>query len=1012
VLVRKTVTVLFSDVVTSSAYGERFDPESWRRVMSRYFEEMKAVIERHGGTVEKFIGDAVMAVFGVPVIHEDDALRAVRAAAEMRDRLTELNDELEETWGVRLEMRIGVNTGEVVAGDPATGSTFVTGDAVNLGKRLEQAARPGEILIGKATYPLVKDAVSAGPLESFTVKGKSDPVAPLRLHEVEADAPGLARRLDAPLVGRVSELAVLESAFERVEQEGSCRLVTVLGPAGIGKSRLATELVARVGDRARALHGRCLPYGERITFFPVVQLLREAGGVAGLAEVLDGVQDGDVVAERVGAVLGVAPASGGSEETFWAIRRFLEELARNRPLLVTLEDIHWAEPTLLDLVEYLAGWTRGAPILLVCLARRDLLELQPSWLAPRENASLLVLEPLSDADAGTLVNGLGLDAAIGERAVEQITAAAEGNPLFLEQLAALAAEEGGVDGDVHVPPSIQALLAERLDRLDTGERAVVERAAVIGKEFVRGAVVDLCPPELRPTVGRELMSLVRKELIRPDTGITTTDDGFRFRHVLIRDAAYDGLPKEVRAELHERFSRWLEGNADERLPEVEELVAYHLERAFRCRAELGRHDPATHALAQGAAERLAVAGRRALARGDVPAAVNLLERATGLLDAIQSPDPQALIDLGAALREQGDPLGADAVLAQAAEAAEDEGTRLRVEIERAVVRMYVDPTVEARQVLELAAQATPVFEESRDDLGLSRAWSLVGEAHWMRCRLADTEDVLGLALGYAERVDDRRQVAWALGTMCRAAVFGPRPVPDALRRCLEIRKRARGEPTLLAVIEAMLAVLEAMRGHVDDAREHYARSRAELEELGLNVQIASLRMYAGLAELIAGNAAAAERELRPPCEALERMGERSFLSTMAALLARAVEAQGRYGEAEELTTISRDAASADDQVTQVLWRGTQAKVLARRGEAQPAEALATEAVRLSRETDFVTLRADALVDLAESLALVDRRDDAAERLDEAIALYQAKGNTASRERTAALRDELFAARSA
>ena len=1005
-LVRKTVTVLFSDVTESTVLGERLDPESLRHVMSRYFGEMEAVITHHGGTIEKFIGDEVMAVFGVPVVHEDDALRAVRAAAEMRERLETLNAELEENWGVRLKARTGVNTGEVVAGDPAAGSSFVSGDTVVLAKRLEQAAGPGEILIGKATYPLVKDAVTAGPLESFSVKGKRDPVSPLRLHEVEEGAPGLVRRLDAPLIDRTLELAALEESFDRAQATSELQLVTVLGAAGIGKSRLGAELVASVSGRARTLTGRCLPYGEGITFWPIVQILNEAGGELGITSALESAEDAELVAERLRGVLGAASSAASTEETFWAIRRFLEALARERPLLVVFEDIHWAEATFLDLVEYLAGWTRGARILVLCLARRELLDKEPAWLSPRKNALVVTLEPLTAVDAEALLANLRSKSTLTDRTIKRISVAAEGNPLFIEQLVAMAVEGGGSNGDLHIPPSIQALLAERLDRLSTDERAVIERAAVIGKEFLRGEVIELCPPELRSSVGTILMALVRKELVRPDTSVAAPDDGLRFRHVLIRDAAYEGLPKEVRAELHQQYSGVLEESFRGRLAEIEEIVGYHLEQAFRCRSELGRQDEATAALARNAGHRLAAAGRRALARADIPAAVNLLKRASDLLSGRSEEEGSVLLALGAALREQGDPLDAESVLSRAAAAAElagAEGLGMHVLIERSVLRSYLDPQVEAREVLEVAEQVMPMFEASGDELGLSRAWGLVAEAHWMRSRVAAMEEALERALAYAQRAGDRREVSWILGSMARVALIGPRPVEAGIERCLELRARARGEPSLQPVVDSMLAVLEAMRGRFSEARGRYAHSRAKLEELGLRVRFAQLGMYAGMAELVAGDAEAAERELRPGYEALEEMGEQSYLSTTAALLARAVYLQGRFDEAMRLTETSEQVASEDDRVTQVLWRGTRAKVLARREEAEKGEQLAREAVSLARRTDFVNMIADALVDHAETLMLLGRAG-AADPLAEAIAIYDAKGNVVSSRATAALLD--------
>jgi class 3 adenylate cyclase/tetratricopeptide (TPR) repeat protein len=996
-LVRKTVTILFSDVVTSTELAERLDPESMRRVMSRYFDEMRAIVEHHGGTVEKFIGDEVMAVFGIPNVHEDDALRAVRAAAEMRDRLAVLNEDFVETWGVRLSARTGVNTGHVVAGDPSAGGTYVTGDPVVLAKRLEQAAEPGQILIGKATYPLIKDAIKAGPLQSFSVKGKAQPVDTFRLDEVDVHAPGLMRRLDAPLVGRRAELASLREGFDEAVRANSCRLLTVLGPAGIGKSRLAAELSETLGDRATWLTGRCLPYGDGITFWPLAQIVQEAGGIAAIVAAIEDSDDADVVVELIQGTIGPSPVAGGSDESFWAVRRFLEAVAASGPLVVFLEDIHWAERTFLDLIEYLAVWIRGAPILLLCLARPELLETEPSWMTPRPNASILALEPLSEQEADVLLDALRGDVTLTEPVRRRISATSEGNPLFVEQMVAMAAEEES--GEVAVPPSIYALLAERLDRLSGEERAVIERASVIGKEFVRREIVELCPPELRPTVGRNLMALVRKDLLRPATSAGAREDGFRFRHALIRDAAYEGLPKEIRAELHKYFAGQMETYIEEYEVELDEIIGYHLEQAVRCRVDLGRVDRATDELSLNAGTRLAGAARRAFARGDIPAARKLLERAVHLLDAHPEARAEVLLDLGAVAREQGDAVRADAFLVDAemlARSVGDERLRMRVELERSVLRLYVDAGIEARQVFEVAERATPVFEASGDHLGLSRAWTLVADAHWFRSQYGAMEEVLERARVYADRAGDRRTMSWILGTMCRVAPVGPLPVEDGIRRCLAIRSQARSEPALQPVVESMLGVLEAMRGRLDDAREHYRESQRAFDELGFSLRLASFRMYSGWAELIAGDSTAAERELRIGYEGLQRMGERSVLSTMAAFFARALFACARYDEADRVTEVSAETASNDDPITQAMWRGTRARIVAvtRRSETE-AEQLARESVELAFQTDGVNMQADALVDLAETLRLLGRPGDAAEILEQAVELYERKGNIAS-----------------
>src|ERR671918_1025067 len=419
---RKTVTVIFCDVTGSTALGESTDPEALRALLARYFERMKRVVERHGGTVEKFIGDAVMAVFGIPQVHEDDALRACRAAGEIREAVAALSKELERDLGTTIEVRVGVNTGEVVAGDPAAGQALVTGDAVNVAARLEQAAQPGQILIGRSTFDLSRDALVADPIEPLALRGKTDAVAAYDLAEVHPTAPAFARRLDSPLVGREDQLRLLREAFDRAVSEPACHLLTILGPAGVGKSRLVEEFLADVAD-ARVLRGRCLPYGEGITFFPVVEVLKQAADIADFEDpaeterkicaLVEGDEHGSLVCARIGQLLGLAEGEAVPEETLWAIRRFLEALARGGPLVVVFDDIHWGEGTFLDLIEYVAEWTRDAPVVLVCPARPELLDARPGWAGGKPNASTIVLEPLPNEESERLLTNL-LGEALGE----------------------------------------------------------------------------------------------------------------------------------------------------------------------------------------------------------------------------------------------------------------------------------------------------------------------------------------------------------------------------------------------------------------------------------------------------------------------------------------------------------------------------------------------------------------------------------------------------------------------
>ena len=589
--VRKTVTVLFCDLVDSTGLGEQVDPERLRELLARWYEQMREPIERHGGTVEKFIGDAVMAVFGIPHVHEDDALRAVLAAVEMCAAVEP-----------PLRMRVGINTGEVVTGGA---SSLVSGDAVNTAKRLEEAAAAGEILIGAPTRQLVANAVELDDVGAIAAKGKQLPVEAWRVVGTIPGAAPFARRLDAALVGRADELAFLRAQLDAVERDRTCALVTVFGTAGVGKSRLTRELLVEIAGHAHVHTGRCLPYGDGISFLPIDYLVRRHGGDEADLATVDEEPDGELIANRL---CGEATTA---EELQWALRRLLEALARDRPLVVCIEDVHWAEPAFLDLLEYVAGWSR-APILLLCLARPELLDARPRW-----GGASLTLAPLTEPEARSLLESLAAEWPVDDAAREHVVRAAEGNPLFLEQMVAMLAD-GNATGAV--PPTVQALLSARLDTLDAAERAVLERASVVGRDFTRGEVAELSPETERAGLAATLLALVRKELVEPSDSPHAGDDGFRFRHVLIRDAAYAEIPKRVAADLHEQFAAWLTGPP--------ELVGYHLDQAYRCRAQLGELDDAL-ALRAGAV--LAEAGERAFARDDASAAARLFARACELL---------------------------------------------------------------------------------------------------------------------------------------------------------------------------------------------------------------------------------------------------------------------------------------------------------------------------------------------------------------------------------------------
>jgi class 3 adenylate cyclase/tetratricopeptide (TPR) repeat protein len=1010
---RKTVTVLFSDLIDSTPLGEQLETETYRRVISRYFVEVSRVLEHHGGTVEKFIGDAVMAAFGIPVAHEDDALRAVRAAAELREALARLNEELSAEYGIELATRMGINTGEVVAGDPTEGHAFATGEAVAVAQRLEAAASSGEILIGEATHRLVRDAVLVEPLEPLAVKGRTEPVTAWRLLAVVAGAPAFARRLDSPLVGRERELTLLRQAFRRAVDERACHLFTVLGAAGVGKSRLVKELLSTLGEEGQFLIGRCVPYGEGITFWPLRDVIRQAAVITPtlpyqeargrLADLLASGPAADVVVDHLAAVTGLAEGDPTSEEIFWAVRKLFETLAQERPIIAAFDDLQWAEPTFLDLLDHLADWTRNAPVLLVSLARPELLDERPTWGGGKPNASSILLEPLKDDHVDRLIENL-LGGDVDEDVRLNLRKAGEGNPLFLEELLAMLIEAGHLgerDGAWHAvgdvagastPPTIQALLAARLDQLAPQERAVLERAAVIGRLFSRETLAALTE---EGELDAQLERLVHKDLVRADQASVSSEEAYRFRHILIRDAAYHGIPKETRAELHERLATWLERARPGRLREYEEILGYHLEQAHRYRAELASADAHSRALAARAAELLTSAGRRAFARGDAPASVRLLTRATILLADDQAARTEVAPDLGAALMEVGDLVQAETVLSRAEAAAAAAGDRrleLQALLQRCWLQLRAEPKVGATRVQEIAEQAIDAFERLHDDAGLARAWSLLGGVHWFASRWGARAEALEQALVHARRAGDRREESVILGGLPLSLSWGVTPIPEAVERCRELLAQAGDNQTIEAKILVVLAELEAGLGNFEEARNLYWGSKSILEELGLQLLLGVQTFAAGTIELLAGNPAAAEAELRWGLETLNRIGAQVASSTVAALLGAAVYAQGRYEEADQLTALGEATAPKEDVASQILLRGTRAKVLARKGKVEHAERLARDAVALAADTDALTVHGDALMNLAEVFRLVDKEGEAIPIAEEARVLYEAKGN--------------------
>jgi class 3 adenylate cyclase/tetratricopeptide (TPR) repeat protein len=1025
--VRRVVTIVFADVTGSTALGERLDPEALRRVMGRYFDEMADVIERHGGTVEKFIGDAVMAVFGIPRLHEDDAVRAVRAADGMREALQALNAQLEREHGVGIAARIGVNTGEVVAGDPSAGQRLVTGDPVNVAARLEQAAEPGEVLLGETTYRLVKDAVDVEPVSALDLKGKDEPVPAFRLLTVLADTAGHERNLDSPMVGRGKELAMLERSLERAVTERTSHLFTLLGAAGVGKSRLVREFLDATVGSATVLRGRCLSYGEGITFYPLADVVHQAAGVVDsdppavarskLDRVLAEAPDRERVAGLVAGLFGWDEAAS-TEDAFWAVRKLLEHLARERPVVVVFDDIHWGEPTFLDLIEHLADWTREAAVLLLCIARPELLEVRPGWGGGKLNATAILLEPLPGDEASRLVDNLLGRADIPQAARDRILEAAEGNPLFVEEMLAMLIDDGLLrfeDGawrsaldlaNVTVPPTIHLLLAARLDRLDAEERAVIERGAVEGKVFHTGAVATLSADSVRQNVRSRLLALARKELIRPDRAEFAGEDAFRFRHLLIRDAAYQAMPKEQRADLHERFAVWLGQAAGERIAEYEEILAHHLEQAYRYRAQLGAVDDRARGLAHRAAEHLYASAVRADEREDLVAATGLLERSVDLSDGADRL--RASLLLAEILQEIGEyPRALEVATRTIALAGElgDRRSALGAELVRLLSRTNVDPS-HTMAMARREAEAVVAEAERMDDEELrARTLLVLGLLSFFQGRTAETVDILDglIERGPAMGRRARREIA---GQLQVCAYFGALPLEEAFQALDRARELRRGSLVSEADNLRMTAGLLGMAGRFEEAAAAVEMSNRLHEELGRPMAVVAANQTTAETLRLEGRLEEAVGLLREMHEAYDSIGETAFNSTVCALLAQTLCDLERFDEAETFVERSRALAAEDDFASQAAWRMGQARVLADREEFEEALRLADEAVEINERTDCLAWQGDGLEVRGMVLEAAGRGDDARGALEEAVSRYERKGNVVAAARVRRRLEEL------
>jgi DNA-binding SARP family transcriptional activator/predicted ATPase len=987
-MARRPVTVLCVTLQLAPHSGVALDPEAHGVVHEHMVSALTATLERHGGKLAASDSEHLMGVFGVTTLHEDDALRAARASLEARDVLSAEAAALPRHYGAHLVYRFGLATGEALVG--GAGPLGFAGDVGARAVNLAEAAGPGQILIGQQVRQL-----AAGAIET-------EEIGPDRflLRSAHAGLRPLAVRLDVPLVGRGEEMRLLEAAYARATRERVTLTVKLIGEAGLGKTRLVEEFAGKHGREAHVLTGRCLHYGEGITFWPLQEVVRQAAGGDSPEEIkalLAGEADGATVADQLHRALGAGtPGRTDAAEIFWAARRFLETLARRRPVLVVFEDVHWAEPTFLDLVESLALQPGGSPILLLCIARPELLDQRPGWATEADRAACIQLTPLGEGPAAALLDSVSSGHRIAPSTRARLIDTAGGNPLYLEQLTVSLSEQQGSDTRPALPPTIQALLAARLQRLGPGASSVLVRAAIVGKEFGEREVRELLPAEARPPLSRNLQTLVAKGLVQRGPPGRGPDEEYSFRHILIWEAAYRSIPKSLRAELHHRYADWVETFFLDPFPGQSEILGYHLEQSVGYRTELWPADPESTALSHRAATHLETAGNAAHDRGDDIAAANLLDRATALLPGDDPALGRLYTDLGTALIEAGQFEKAKATLdhAQRITAANcDERQHAHARVEALLLHLRVNPGEAEMEIVRALPELRREFEASQDDLGICNTLQLEAALHWDHSRSGAAEYAWLRAADYARNVNDRRQLADIVCWLASAALWGPTPAPEGIQRCQEYLDEIGSHPIGKAVIRLYLAGLYAMQDDFAAAQATLDTAKSLLEALG-RTMTAAITQPAALIAMLAGDPATAERYLRLEYDSLYQMGERRILATSAAKLARAIAAQGpsRYDEAIRLIATSRESAADGDLTPQALGQGLYARILADRGLYHEAEELARSAAALAGRTDLLSHHADTLLELSHVLAAAGQVSEAHSAATQARDLYQRKGN--------------------
>jgi hypothetical protein len=978
-----------------------------------------SVVRRHGGRVEAALGDSVVAVFGLARSLGDEAVQALDAALEIRASVMSRN-------AAPQVLRIGVATADSLVQEQADMAATRPDAAVSAAGRLARRAAPGDVLVDARTRELVKSGFvlqSATPDGPDAAPGRSDAFRVLDA----TPAPLSGLRLETPLVGRDRELAMLNESLSRAVDEQTCVLFSLVAPAGAGKSRLIHEFVAGIRPSALVLRARCRPHGQVAAFEPLAELLREA------ATSTSGSPSNDLAAwmrkeladeperaaaEHAAAAVGASDAQTTAEDAAWALRSLLEHLALRKPLVLVVDDTQWADPALLDFLSFVAGTSRDAPILLICIARPELLELRPDWGGGLPSATSILLRPMGTEDVVRLVEHLLGGGPLNPRLLDRVADVAEGNPLFVEEFAASLLERGHLrrngktweltadPAEMSAPSSIVAVLAARIDGLPSEEeRVVLEAASVIGKAFDRRALAALLPAQASGSVDRTLAVLSRRELVRPIREAGASTDTHRFKHILVRDAAYARMPKRDRIVAHELLANWLLEKAASRGSATDEEAGSHLEQAYKYRLELDPTDGAADGVGRSAAAALARAAARARTQGLPRTAAGLLHRAVTLLPTADPGRMRLLVELIDASQEDGDfdkMRARTAELARLAEEANVESMRWYARLRETVIG-YLDVTMQPAEVANAAQAALLFFRRAGDHGAEGRALFLAGEAAHAMGHYERARDAYRRAAALSARGNDQIGESVARIHVVTMGLEGPTSIRVVAEMAADLTGWARrsGHRATEAIGLGLSARTEALEGHFGDARSLLADAMAINVDLDRRLNIAADHpRWIAIIETAADDLAAAEAGLRVGIERLERLGERGFVIHLRQELARILALRGRYGEAER--NLQPTDARMTIELLRINWRAVTALVLAGQGHGVRAVPFAHEAVARSMRSDGLLHRGRALEDLARVLLLVGEGQEPVSAAARAVAVYRRKGATALADQVASV----------